>query len=226
MYPVLWRIMEIKTFQGGFDNNLCHLVWCRQTRVAAIVDPSVEALPVWDTILEHGLILEKIILTHTHADHYAYLDEFKNYRLLLKVYGYQHPVNMPGEGEYVGVMHNDVISVGRHLLTVLHTPGHFPDCICLWDNENDVLFTGDTVFVGRTGRTKDPLSNISQLYDSVYKTILPLSPDTRIYPGHHYGHSFSITLRENIRLSRFFQCRSKAEFIRVMAEFERKRGEK
>ena len=59
-------IMQIKTFQGGFDKNFSYLIWCDKTRIAAVVDPSVEIAPIIQIINKHNLILNKIFITHTH----------------------------------------------------------------------------------------------------------------------------------------------------------------
>lgn len=42
----------------------------------------------------------------------------------------------------------DVLDLGGRRLRVLHTPGHSPDCICVLDEENGLLFGGDTVNTG------------------------------------------------------------------------------
>jgi glyoxylase-like metal-dependent hydrolase (beta-lactamase superfamily II) len=42
----------------------------------------------------------------------------------------------------------DKVELGGRDLTVLHTPGHTPDCICLLDERNGVLFGGDTINTG------------------------------------------------------------------------------
>jgi glyoxylase-like metal-dependent hydrolase (beta-lactamase superfamily II) len=42
----------------------------------------------------------------------------------------------------------DVVDLGGRRLRVLHTPGHTPDCICLLDEDNGVLFGGDTINTG------------------------------------------------------------------------------
>lgn len=42
----------------------------------------------------------------------------------------------------------DVLDLGGRKLRVLHTPGHSPDCICLLDEANGLLFGGDTVNTG------------------------------------------------------------------------------
>lgn len=42
----------------------------------------------------------------------------------------------------------DVLDLGGRKLRVLHTPGHSPDCICLLDEANGLLFGGDTINTG------------------------------------------------------------------------------
>ena len=53
------------------------------------------------------------------------------------------------------------------------------------------------MFVGRTGRTVNQYSNISELYYSVYDIILTLPMNTQIYPGHDYGPQQTITIADN-----------------------------
>ena len=89
-----------------------------------------------------------------------------------------------------------------------------------YNKKYKTLFTGDTIFVGRTGRTIGNKSDIIDLYKSVYNKILTLSPDTIIYPGHNYGYKKCISIKENIEHSNFFQCKSLDEFKTVMKKFE------
>src|SRR5260370_30447845 len=42
----------------------------------------------------------------------------------------------------------DVLDIGGRRLQVMHTPGHSPDCICLFDEERGLLFGGDTINTG------------------------------------------------------------------------------
>ena len=119
---------------------------------------------------------------------------------------------------------NDVIMIGESIVLALFTPGHYYDSICYWAKDANIIFTGDTMFVGRTGRTVDTKSNINHLYTSIYQQILKLPEQTTIYPGHHYGYTPHVTLKENIALSPFFQCSSEDEFIKVMEAYEKGRS--
>jgi len=213
--------MKIKTFQGGFDNNLSYLIWCEKTKIAAIIDPAVEIHPIVELINQNNLILDKILITHTHQDHILHLDDFKYLFTNIKIIC-SNVTDSDISGFY-GIEHKEIISIGEEIIISLFTPGHFYNSLCYWHQKENLLFTGDTIFVGRSGRTKDKKSNIKDLYNSIYNIILNLPEKTVIYPGHHYGYKKSITIKENIICSNFFNCKNFKEFNDVMNDFESKR---
>ena len=214
--------MKVKFFLGGFDNNLSYLAWCESSHKAALVDASTEITEIIECIENNKLNLEKILVTHTHFDHIKYLDDIVHQYPKVQICGHINPEEKMGN-KYRGLNHHEVISIGMEMITVLHTPGHYPDSVCFWNKKSSLVFTGDTMFVGRTGRTIGAKSNNSYLYSSIYDKLLKLPQQTVIYPGHHYGYKKSITLKENISLSPFFQCDSEDEFIRVMEQYEKTR---
>jgi len=61
----------------------------------------------------------------------------------------------------------DTINVGKLDLEVIHTPGHTPGSICLYDKKSETLFTGDTVFSDGVGRTDMPGGNEEDLSASL-----------------------------------------------------------
>jgi len=214
--------MNVKRFQGGYDKNFCYVVSCDETKMAAIIDPSVEINPVIEYIESNNLILDKVLITHTHHDHIYYLGDFINLYPLMKVYA-SVKARLPKTVDFKKIEHNDVVMVGKHFILSLFTPGHYIDSICYWVKSQNIIFTGDTMFVGRTGRTISSGSNLKDLYYSTYDILLKLPSDTVIFPGHHYGFRKNITLRENMKLSNFFQCKSFSEFDKVMQNFEKSR---
>ena len=121
---------------------------------------------------------------------------------------------------FIGLNHNDTIPLGKNMIISLFTPGHYKDSMCYWVQDEDIVFTGDTIFVGRSGRTISNGSNIFDLYNSIYNIILKLPLNTVICSGHHYGFSKTITIKDNIRYSDFFTCRTVDEFILIMQNFE------
>ena len=117
---------------------------------------------------------------------------------------------------------SSVFKLGGLEIKTIHTPGHYYDSVCyLVDN---VIFTGDTLFIGRTGRTLSKGSNVSDLYNSVYKKLLTLPGSTIIYPGHNYGSKPTMTISENIKISNLLQASGEKDFIDRMKNYEKTRA--
>ena len=108
--------------------------------------------------------------------------------------------------------------IGRLAIKSIYTPGHYFDSICY--QIDPILFTGDTMFVGRTGRVISKKSNIKDLYNSIYHKILKMPLKTRIFPGHNYGKHPTISLEENIKISPLLQAESFDDFVERMKKFE------
>lgn len=76
------------------------------------------------------------------------------------------------------------ITFGDTTLEVIHTPGHTPGHVCLFEPHSRTLFTGDTLFRESIGRTDLPGGDYSWIMRSILERILPLGGDVRILPGH------------------------------------------
>tara|TARA_B000000460_G_scaffold249388_1_gene230141 strand:- start:3338 stop:4000 length:663 start_codon:yes stop_codon:yes gene_type:complete len=211
---------SIRSFKGGYDDNLTYLVSCMRTGNQFLVDASIQLKQIDGFINKRGLIA--LFITHTHGDHIAYLDEYLDAfpNLVVMVYKEsEHKINC----DYIKpVKQNDIVTVGQLTVEILYTPGHYDDSICYY--LDGVLFTGDTLFVGRTGRTISKGSDIKKLYKSVYDTILDLPESTIIYPGHDYGPKMSITIKENITISPLLRAEDEDDFIKRMAQYEATRS--
>ena len=211
---------SIRSFKGGYDDNLTYLVSCMRTGNQFLVDASIQLNQIDSFINKRGLIA--LFITHTHGDHIAYLDEYLDAfpNLVVMVYKEsEHKINC----DYIKpVKQNDIVTVGQLTVEILYTPGHYNDSICYY--LDGVLFTGDTLFVGRTGRTISKGSDIKKLYKSVYDTILDLPESTMIYPGHDYGPKMSITIKENISISPLLRAEDEDDFIKRMAQYEATRS--
>ena len=218
--------MKIKTYQGGYDKNLSYLIWCDKTNHAAIVDPAVNPVPILEFIEISDLNLIKIFITHSHYDHIQYLHDimfaFPNIQLCC----HKESAALFNHDYVKSLEDNEVIMLGKILIIALHTPGHYFDSICFWLKNNNYIFTGDTMFVGRTGRTISKKSNIKDLYHSIYSILLKLPDMTKLLPGHHYGYTRSISIKNNKNISNFFQCNSLNDFKKVMKKFESKYNKK
>ena len=66
---------------------------------------------------------------------------------------------------------------------VIHSPGHTPGSICLYNEEEGILFSGDTIFKNGYGRTDFPGGDQQTLFNSIRK-LLQLPDETMVLPGH------------------------------------------
>jgi glyoxylase-like metal-dependent hydrolase (beta-lactamase superfamily II) len=138
-----------------------------------------------------------IILTHLHYDHTAALDQLK---LGGKTVVMMHEADARAIGTSASAAHffgvrapkfrvdtlltdGDKIDLGGSMLRVIHTPGHTPGSICLYEAESKSLFSGDTVFpYGSIGRTDLPGGSSRDLTRSISRLVkLDVSV---LYPGH------------------------------------------
>jgi len=156
-----------------------------------IIDPSHD----YEAILEklNGRTLTGILLTHAHMDHIDLIGEFscpifmhlEDAHLLFEdqhngYYPKQHPYKKKNLTiKYLN--HLDCIPLADEQIKVYHTPGHTKGSLCfLYD---DKLFTGDTLFKESVGRHDLYSGNLVDLRKSIL-TLLDLSSNIKIYPGH------------------------------------------
>ena len=210
---------SIQTFKGGFDNNFSYLVTCMRTGIEIIIDASLKLDRLKPFFKSTPTM---ILITHTHRDHIEYISSYLKCFPDIKIIGHPDSKNIFDKNRFIPVSNNSTIEVGNMIIKTIYTPGHYFDSICyLIEN---IIFTGDTIFVGRTGRIISTRSDINDLYDSVYKKILKLPQDTYIYPGHDYGVKPSLTIKENIKISELLQAKGKSDFIDRMANYENNRN--
>jgi hydroxyacylglutathione hydrolase len=135
-----------------------------------------------------------ILLTHGHFDHMLAAEPLQE-KFGIDVY--IHPSDAQSLSDVAHSMYDPAVaslpapSAVRHLaygdrfegFQVLHTPGHSPGSICLYDAAAGVLFSGDTLFRAGFGRTDLAGGSMMQLRASL-RTLFALPPETRVYPGH------------------------------------------
>lgn len=186
----------------------CSLIWCEESRQAALVDPGGEALKLIDEIKRQNVVVTQILLTHGHLDHVGAAQELAEY-FQVPVYGPEKEdifwlENLPLQSRLFGLSacrpftptrwlrDGDEIRVGKAHLSVLHCPGHTPGHIVFVNQQARLALVGDVLFNGSIGRTDFPHSDHAQLLDAIHTKLLPLGDDIRFIPGHGsmsaFGH--------------------------------------
>ena len=81
------------------------------------------------------------------------------------------------------VADKDIIDLGGRQIQVIHTPGHSPGHICLYDINNKYIFTGDLIYKG-TLYAFYPSTDPVEFKKSVAK-LLEYNDAERIFPAHN-----------------------------------------
>ena len=96
---------------------------------------------------------------------------------------------------------NEVISFGNHQLSVIETPGHSRGSVTFYCKEENVAFTGDTLFKTSIGRTDFPGGSMFQIINSL-RLLAQLPDNTIVYPGHGEPTSIGWELAHNPYMDR------------------------
>jgi glyoxylase-like metal-dependent hydrolase (beta-lactamase superfamily II) len=83
----------------------------------------------------------------------------------------------------------DRIELGGRSLTVIHTPGHTPDCICLFDEYAGILFGGDTINTGPI-YAQFPDSDVAAFAAST-RRLAEMAGEVRLVMVHHFGRTLA-----------------------------------
>jgi len=191
--------MELTTLiVGPFEVN-CYLYRDPLSMAGVVFDPGGNEDLIIDTIEQTGVNLRAILLTHGHGDHIAAVAAIKQ-RFDVPLYiseedaalladpsdlvstFYGRPVTAPPADAYV--TDEQVLAIGPMAFRVLATPGHTPGGVCYLDENEGLLFCGDTLFAGSIGRTDLPGGSYARLIDSIRSKILTLPDGIVCLPGH------------------------------------------
>ena len=145
-----------------------------------VVDPA-ESKPIIKYIEKNQLSLKAILLTHHHKDHTAGVEDIINHTNV-PVYSPNKEINKTT----IVIKDQDIINLNFIKIEVIETPGHTIDHVVFYNKENNILFSGDTLFRLGCGRVFE--GTYKQMYTSLQK-IYALNNETSVYCGHEYTNT-------------------------------------
>lgn len=183
----------------AFQQN-CSVLWCEDTKKAAVVDPGGEIERIEAAIAEQDVEVEKILLTHGHIDHAGGAADLSE-KLGVPIEGPHREDSflieqLHEQGAQFGVEggkpftptrwleQGDTVTVGDLTFEVRFCPGHTPGHIIFFEPVSRIAFVGDVIFQGSIGRTDFPRGDHATLLNSIREQLWPLGDDVTFVPGH------------------------------------------
>ena len=201
--------MKVHQIQVGGMQNFSYILEDEETEEAIIIDPSWDLENIEQAIKRNDLKIKYIVNTHHHFDHTL------GNEAMTKLTGAKIIQHEASELKHdLTVTDGDKITFGDSELSIIHTPGHSKDGICLVGDGK--IFSGDTLFVGNCGRVDLPGGSSKELYRSLFEIISNLDDNLVLYPGHNYGPTPTSTLGKEKATNFVMQKRTEQEFIAII----------
>lgn len=202
--------MILETVCVGAMQVNCYILADKDGSGAIIIDPGDEEKKIKQLLARHKLTPALVINTHGHIDHIGSDDKFgvpiyihkqdvallKNPGLNLSTF-FMSPLSV--KSEIKTVEDGSMICLKEIELEVIHLPGHTPGGIALHlkKPQDNIVFTGDTLFFQGIGRTDFPGSSEQLLIKSIKDKLLNFPLATLVYPGHGPSTTIGREKKEN-----------------------------
>lgn len=190
-------MIQIERIVAGVYAMNCYILYNDETNEGFVIDPGGSEDKIINFIVDKGIDLKGILITHGHGDHHMGLAGLKAV-YPVPVYLHASDVYMAQNAEInlsstmygpdsvftpeVSLQDGMKIPFGESFIRVLHTPGHTKGGVCfLYDR---FVITGDTLFESSIGRTDLDGGNHDQLIKAIKNQLLKLDDELIVLPGH------------------------------------------
>jgi glyoxylase-like metal-dependent hydrolase (beta-lactamase superfamily II) len=185
---------------GPFQENTYLLV---EDEEALLIDPGFsqpsEVNAFQQKLDEEQADLKAVVLTHAHVDHILGLHDvlqhysvpvylsvidrylWNNFAPQAKMFGFDadqfsfKPEKLPIQEKW---------TLGSFQFDVIHTPGHAPAHVSLYNAGEQILIVGDVLFKEGVGRTDLYKGDMELLKSTIREKLFALPDDTKVFSGH------------------------------------------
>ena len=170
----------------------CYFLKNKATDELVIIDPADCPEKIEQKVSQMNGKPVAVLLTHGHFDHIMAGQAVKE-KYNIPIYACRQEEEMLREPSVNMTAHYgrdcsitpdrflddlDVFEVAGFSIQMIHTPGHTKGSCCYYLKDEDVLFSGDTVFCGSVGRTDFPGGSTAQIVRSLHKLVDSLPEET------------------------------------------------
>ena len=195
---MILKSLKINSVSEGLITNT-YIVCDEETKELMIIDPGGEPEKINEVVDALGGTVKYIFLTHCHLDHIGGIkgiQENKGGKILVSradsIGLYDEKINLayyldlevPNLEENSRLDDGDLIHIGNNEFKVIITPGDTDGGLCLYNEKERMVFTGDTLFSGTWGRTDLPTGDFNKIINSITDKLMVLPDETIVYPGH------------------------------------------
>lgn len=183
--------MKISTYTGGMVQTNGYLV---ETVGGNFLIDAPAGVGAW--LDGKGVRIDALYLTHQHYDHVEDVAELQGRGVKVLAWAaYSKELTLESYGSSWGMPEvtdfkiDELIPEGEgrwfeNQVAVSHVPGHSLDSITFYFPDDGVVFSGDTLLAGSTGRCDLPGGNFETLVSGIREKILTLPDGTRVFSGH------------------------------------------
>lgn len=191
-----------------------------EKKEAVVIDPGSQGDELVKWLQNQGLTPLAILLTHAHFDHIGAVDAVREtfacpvYLHIAEKDWLLDPAKN-GSARFTGnepivakaaeklIDKEERLTIGPFQFSILETPGHSPGSVSYYQEETEIVFSGDALFAGSIGRTDLPGGNHSQLLQSIHDKLLELPESTVVACGHGQTTTIGQEMDSNPFLSGF-----------------------
>lgn len=204
--------LQLKSLVLGPVSTNCYLAMNKETRALLIVDPADAPERIVQAVTEMKATPEAILLTHGHFDHIGAAEALREqYHIPVCALEQEREVLEDAEknltGSWMGrgytlqpdrwFADGEQTVLAGFSVEVIHTPGHTVGGACYYLPQEQVLFSGDTLFCCSVGRTDLPTGNAGALRRSIHEKLFVLPDATEVFPGHDEQTTLAYEKRYN-----------------------------
>ena len=204
--------MDLNHIELGILQTNCYVIGGEDGLV--IIDPGYCPPELISLIEDDGRKPEAILLTHGHFDHTMGVDQLREHfdipvraliqeKQTLETTEYNLSTMFSGQGVLLEspvsyFSEGEVLTYAGLKFETIWVPGHSQGGCCYYVRDEEVLFSGDSLFCGSVGRTDLAGGDMTTLVENLREKVMTLPDKTAVCPGHGPGTDIAFEKQFNM----------------------------